>query len=480
MKRFLLLLAGLSLLPVTALHGDWVDSFFGQTRSMHGASSFQSQQRGFYSAGGFSGRHRSSTDYLMTVSLPKVKTGCGGVDAFYGGMTFLNPDYLVKKFNNMLQMLPAVAFDMALKEVAKELSESMGKLTAITDYLNNIQMNECAMAKRLVTTVRQGNPDILGEMWGEMTGDQQLNIQSKKDNFYSVGQDIKANDNNPTQDLRPRTSGCPELVRDVFKGGSVIAHATQKVGLSEYAGIMRGYIGDVIIKDGLIPTARSEAPCRENNEASLEDMLEGQTWGMDEQGKCTQTQKGKSLYALIHKRLTGIGEGLKNNQPLTAVQQSFVDATPGIPVYAILRKAVVKDTLDLEIAQMTDSVGTAYAWMLFNNLYSNSEFLFAKVNGALEQPGVTDNTPQTTQNPPNNGQPKKTAPAKTGCDYRVYASAIDHFHQLHERLRENRRHLRGTYHLALVRQLNILQYQAVHQDEERQVRHRKAHPYDRN
>ena len=472
-KPFLFLLAGLSLLPVTG-HGDWVDNFFGKTQTAHGASSFQSQQRGFYSAGGFSGRHRSSTDYLMTVSLPKVKTGCGGVDAFYGGMTFLNSDYLVEKFNNMVQMLPAMAFDMALKEVSKELSESMGKLTAITDYLNNIQMNECAMAKRLVTTVRQGNPDILGEMWGEMTGDQQLNLKSKHDNWYSVGMNIKENDNNPTQDLRPRTSGCPKLVRDVFKGGSVIAHATEQVGLSEYAGIMRGYVGDVIIKDGLIPTARSEAPCKENNEASLEDMLEGQTWSMDEQGQCTKTQKGKSLYTLIHQRLTGMGEVLKNNKPLTAVQQSFVDATPGIPVYAILRKAVVKDTLNLEIAQMTDNVGAAPTPGCCSTIYT------AIPSSCLPRSTVRWNNPvfravrrKMTRK---KTQPLRPRPAATTGST---PPPLTTFTSCTIACGRNRRHLRGTYHLALVRQLNTLQYQAVHQDEDVQVRHNKATPYNR-
>src|SRR3546814_5952804 len=40
-------------------------------------------------------------DYLTSVTLPKVRAGCGGIDMFLGGMSFLDPDYLVQKLESI-------------------------------------------------------------------------------------------------------------------------------------------------------------------------------------------------------------------------------------------------------------------------------------------------------------------------------------------------------------------------------------------
>jgi conjugative transfer pilus assembly protein TraH len=67
----------------------WVDDWFSNA-SVTGPSSYNNQQRGFYSAGGFQARINNTNDYLVTASLPKLKSGCGGVDLFMGGISFLD------------------------------------------------------------------------------------------------------------------------------------------------------------------------------------------------------------------------------------------------------------------------------------------------------------------------------------------------------------------------------------------------------
>ena len=77
--------------------------------------SFEDQARGYVTAGGFSGRVDVHNDYLMSVTLPKVRAGCGGIDMFLGGMSFLDPEYLVQKLESILQAAPAVAFQYLLE-----------------------------------------------------------------------------------------------------------------------------------------------------------------------------------------------------------------------------------------------------------------------------------------------------------------------------------------------------------------------------
>ena len=47
----------------------WVDDWFAQA-TYSGASSFEGQKRGYYTAGNFSARFPHSNDYLATASLP--------------------------------------------------------------------------------------------------------------------------------------------------------------------------------------------------------------------------------------------------------------------------------------------------------------------------------------------------------------------------------------------------------------------------
>ena len=74
----------------------WAESWFDNV-TYTSPGSFEDQTRGYVTAGGMSGRVDVHNDYLMSITLPKVKAGCGGIDMFLGGMSFLDPDYLVQK-----------------------------------------------------------------------------------------------------------------------------------------------------------------------------------------------------------------------------------------------------------------------------------------------------------------------------------------------------------------------------------------------
>ena len=87
----------------------WAESWFDNVTYTQ-PGSFEDQARGYVTAGGMSGRIDVHDDYPLSLTLPKVKAGCGGIDMFLGGMSFLDPDYLVQKLETILQAAPAVAF----------------------------------------------------------------------------------------------------------------------------------------------------------------------------------------------------------------------------------------------------------------------------------------------------------------------------------------------------------------------------------
>ena len=58
----------------------WVDDWMSQKTSTS-PSYYEGAKRGYYTGGSFSARWPNGTDYPVTVTMPSVKSGCGGIDA---------------------------------------------------------------------------------------------------------------------------------------------------------------------------------------------------------------------------------------------------------------------------------------------------------------------------------------------------------------------------------------------------------------
>ncbi|MFO1259340.1 MAG: conjugal transfer protein TraH [Gammaproteobacteria bacterium] len=447
-KSFQTLVASISLFCCGAANADWVNNWFDHSK-IDGASSYKNQQRGFYSAGGFSGRFNTATDHLLTISKPKLSSGCGGIDGFMGGISFLDEDYIVQKFQSMMQVAPAMAFDMVLKTMCKECSETLTKLDAAATWLNSLQLNECAMSKRMVVTASKADPNIMGEVWNEITSGVSLKEATDR-SWHEAQEKIRANDNKPTTDLKAQVAGCPLEVSEIFKTGSVIANATAKVGMSEYANIIRGYMGDVKIqagKEDFIPTAIEITACPQNQKTSIEDMLYGHAYAKDVNGDCVKdTERG--VMSIVREKLKSIAAHMKAGTKLDPEEEKFINATANVPVYSILRKAIIKDNVDLQIDLMTELVAINYTFYIFSDLYRNTEFMFNKVKAAMESGASAGDKP---------------------CDMRVYAQASQHFNSLYSKLKSNQRAVLTAYQQKLNSLAISMQYQHLNEQDDKQV-----------
>ncbi len=415
MKRNILFLI-VFILPGISSAANWAEDWFDNSVSTP-SSSFDGQKRGFYNAPGFSGRVHVATDNPITVTTPKIEAGCGGIDMFLGGVSFLDEDYLVQKFQNIMQAAPAVAFDMALKTMCKECSETITKLEAAANWLNGLQMNECAMSKKLVATVSEGDPNVLKPMWGEMTSGVSLG-QAIDRSWTEAQENVRANDGKPTQDLKALTDQCPADFKAIFQDGSLIHHVSDRVGLTDYEDTIRGFLGDVFIKAGntdLIPTAYEIPPCSENEGMTVKDMLEGNVYDQSVSQTCSKSA-GKSVRDIVTDRMTDLVDNMKNNQPQPAEVANFINTSGHIPVYAILRKAVIKNNEAAQISVLQDVVGTTYSAHILNDLYRNISVAMNEVRKASSPIGASGTAGQ--------------------CDPRIYSGAMSKFENLHKRLRE--------------------------------------------
>jgi conjugative transfer pilus assembly protein TraH len=408
---------------------DWVDDWFDNA-VYDKPTSFNGQKRGYYSAGGFSARVNTTTDYPVSITPPKLNVGCGGIDAFLGGVSFLDKDYLVDKTQAIMQAAPYVALDMAMKTMCKECSDTLAKAEQTINFLNGIQLNECQMAKPIATAAVDQNPEALKGLWTEMTGTKDLNDATTR-MWGETTDDIKAGDGVAKTDLKTLISGCPAEFKEIMKNGSIVTRMSKKLGMEKYANTLRGYIGDVQIKAGAsdnIPQAVRVLRCEQNNDVSLDDMLHGRSFVKKEDGSC-EAAGGDSVYEIVNDKLTSISDSLKQGSALTSAQTNFIFATPYLPVYSMLMQATMENTTNEMVSMLTDLVALHYTYIIFNDLYRNADYAMKRVR-------ITMNTTSTDS-------------TANQCRTDLFLPVVSNFESIVIETKERRELMEGKYNARL-------------------------------
>ncbi|ORJ61310.1 conjugal transfer protein TraH [Geothermobacter hydrogeniphilus] len=376
------LVAVLVLTGLTSAHAGWVDDWVNQkTESSPG--SYQGQTRNYYTAGSFSARWNTRSDYLWSMSPPKLKTGCGGIDAFMGGMTFLNTDYLVEKLERIMNAAPAAAFDVALKVLAPQVSDTIRSMENMASKLNNIQLDECRASKALVATIANplvSNPDKKKELgaiqtdWWQSTGVGDLWTEFQKQR--------KADNDNPDPAAAAGSmSGCSAEFRDVFAGGSVLQNVAAKVGMTnlDYLDLIRGYVGDVYIEAPNAATGFGaykvvgDDPCEKNT--GLDDFINGDAEGRPTGGACAPiTDANRNLQVYVQNMIQAINTRYTSRQPLTSTETDFMNAMP-LPVSLILKNARSAGMVQAEVSYLGNVAGKAYSYRLLADLFARTSKL---------------------------------------------------------------------------------------------------------
>tara|TARA_A200000159_G_scaffold106585_1_gene99272 strand:+ start:26986 stop:28368 length:1383 start_codon:yes stop_codon:yes gene_type:complete len=378
MKRLTLFLTcALSLVvPIQSQASDWTQNWYDNAVVTR-PSSYQSQQRGFYTLGGFQSRIDVSTDNLMTVSLPYIESGCGGIDAFYGGLSFLDADFIVQKLENIMQAAPYVAFQMALKTLSHQLADTIGDAEEIADFLNSISINECAIAEGAVQTVvditdgkgfSTAQDNILSNMYNKDLLDRALTR-----NRSETSTEVAANNNNATQDVSTLTDNCPAFVDNLFANGSFVDTITDMYGFGTYENIVRGMVGDFFInRDNGIIRIDEMSACTENVDYDIDDVVYGRVLSKTQGGAC-QAGTQANLFNIVNSNLTDIATALRDGDDIAANYPDAVDfiSQSPLPVLPALRISVLEDNDGMMIDTLREPISYGFAYRIYKNLNSH-------------------------------------------------------------------------------------------------------------
>ncbi|AMK23080.1 hypothetical protein K426_10690 [Sphingobium sp. TKS] len=412
----------------------WAESWFDNV-TYTSPGSFEDQTRGYLTAGGMSGRVDVHDDYLMSLTLPKVKAGCGGIDMFLGGMSFLDPDYLVQKLESILQAAPAVAFQYLLETLDEKMGNIISKMEAATNFLNSIQVNDCRLANRMVQ-IAKGDDNMSGII-EEMTG-----YKSVKEGFAKSYQNsrekIQANQNNPTEDLKDALANCPAEVTDIFKTGSLLAHAATRVGAGDWTNVMRARVGDVYMRwdaTDKVPIFSAIPACPHQDTESPDDFLSGKVQrralNIPPSAADCSTDTGKGALELARERMQSIATKIRTRAALTTDERQFVANVRTLPVYRLLEWGVRQGVPDSVVADTDELVALTLAYQMLNDLTRSIDFAIGNAERGTTVAGAAD------------------AGQANICQTRILSKGIEQLRDLREEVLRQRAQMRQSYMAAL-------------------------------
>lgn len=365
---------------------DWVNDWFDQSTS--GApSSLNTQERGYYNGGSFSGRWRMTNDYLVTVQPPRMNAGCGGIDLFGGAFSYLDTEYLVEKFQRIIQAAPAFAFELAMQEYCKPCSSAMQTMEQITDYLNSIQVNDCRMAKQVAALAVTGDTSVFDGA-RDMAAQGKAIWEGVKKNTQDVQDSVRSSGGASPTTQNDAVAECPMIFKQVFTNGSVIGNAAELLDLDMYSDLARGLIGDVNV--GYNTTTNMWVvspiePCPGNDQIDGFDLITGQMekrspMSGSTPGACAAAG-GSNVMIAISDRLSAIGNKLTaaGAQSLSNDDRDFLARAP-FPLYNLLRDAVAQQNLNETVETLVMPLSTAYAARMFDDLHKMTNIVLGKAS----------------------------------------------------------------------------------------------------
>jgi conjugative transfer pilus assembly protein TraH len=309
-------------------------------------ASYQDQTGGFYTGGSVFARNKVHNAELYSLQMPHYRSGCGGIDLFTGGFSFINAAGFMHLLRNIGSNAAGYAFNLALATVTPQIKSVLDDLSAKVQKMTAHSINSCEAAATLV-----------GGVWPQSDASSQLlcNAMSKdlgaaSDWAQSHQRCGPENQREITNVQKKNMAHFKDILTDEFnlawKALKKNAFLSADDRLAEFFMTISGTI--VSRRTGAENLEMKEFPSKSGDADLISALLTGgqpvQVYRCDnsDEDKCLNPVLGPEVLprerALAHRVdviLNGILQNLLNDTPPTAEQQAFVNSTM-IPVLKIM------------------------------------------------------------------------------------------------------------------------------------------------
>jgi len=350
--------------------GGFIDDWFTQKTITTGGY-FESQKRGFFSGGSMSVRWPVNSSSFLSVTPPKINFGCGGIDAYLGGFSFMNFDYLVQKLQRIMTAAPAAAFDLALNQLCDPCSKTIKSLEAITNTLNSLQLSDCQAGKAIAAYSLDQLPWTDPKIHAEADKAKQL-FNGITDLPQKITDVWKSDDFKAKNKLGDAVKDCPNELKEILTNNSLLASILQKTGKPNYLlPLLRGVFGDRLFDETQGWQTVPACPQNERQNITISDLINGNIYqnpGTKETDCVQISDNKKNLVNWAMNILTSINDKMKNKtQSLTNEEIDFIENIPA-PIYRAIKISHSTKTFELNKLILADLTAKAYASKVFSDL----------------------------------------------------------------------------------------------------------------
>lgn len=320
---------------------------------------WQGQAAGYAYGGSLYARTQVKNVQLISMTLPDINAGCGGIDAYLGSFSFINGEQLQRFVKQIMSNAAGYFFDLALQTTVPEIKTAKDFVQKMASDINSMNLSSCQAA--------QG---IIGGLFPRTQVSQQ-----------KVCQDI-AGESNIFADWAASRQGCTvggksDSVRDkasdkdkerVTKNINIMWNALSKNrmfdGNKELKEFVMTLTGSLVFGPNGEITPLS---ARTSDRSIIRAMMEGGTakiYHCNDSDKCLKVvadtpvtiSRDNALKSQITKLLASIQNKAVSDTPLDDKEKGFISSTT-IPVFKYLVDPQMLGVSNSMIYQLTDYIG---------------------------------------------------------------------------------------------------------------------------
>lgn len=382
-------LGGMSLPARSADLNAEMQAMFNELGAMGNVTSpgaFRGQAMNLYTGGSLMMRAPARNYPLVSVQLPSLKAGCGGIDLYGGAFSFINKQQFIALLQNIGANAVGYAFKLALQSISPDIDKLLTELQDQINKINAMNINSCEAAQALVNG-----------LVGEYDSSVQSGCANISQYLGSVSDRAEARlscaSNAPSVVRTAATSSDPNLRNATFAQGNVTWNALTQVGggiSRQEKELLMSLIGTVVVQPpsdsgaGAVP--RSISPTL----TGLRDLLLGradagnglvqvEVYVCDETQSCLnptrQTVAVRPFTQLVAERLRRLSDNIATRSPQTAADIGFINQTTE-PVYKLLAVANAvpgSGTAETLIETYKDVIALDYAETFLSRALSQAQ-----------------------------------------------------------------------------------------------------------
>jgi conjugative transfer pilus assembly protein TraH len=146
-------LTGLVSTPSRAdVNGD-LNGFFGSlgySGNVTQAQAWQGQAAGYFTGGSVYLRNPVKNVQLISMQVPSLNAGCGGIDAYLGAFSMISGEEIQRFVKQIMSNAAGYAFDLALQTMVPELKQAKDFLQKLASDVNSSNMSSCQAAQGII------------------------------------------------------------------------------------------------------------------------------------------------------------------------------------------------------------------------------------------------------------------------------------------------------------------------------------------